>query len=168
MFLIYLMSEIISFTNVIGCPCIAGCINNNYCVIIGCQTLLLIAPPKTLLIAPPLIIPHLKLEAPKQLLIAAPSNEVSVFYTKYDKGLRCLVLYISNPNLVDHQDLLKGLFKAVTTHKAFVKFGTYKSIIVSAVMFQEMRDIANSIEYNFHHNVLFKPSTIFDQYYREE
>ena len=105
--------------------------------------------------------------APKTLLIGEPKSKVSVFYTEYDKGLRCLVLYLANPNLDDHNDLLKGIFNSVTTHKAFIEFGNYKSIIVSAVMFQEMRDIANSTEYNFHHNVLFKPSTTFDQYYRE-
>ena len=133
----------------------------------GCQTLFLIAPPKTLLIAPPLIIPHLKI--PKTLLIKAPQNNVSIFFHKYDKGLRCMVLHLINPNLDDHVDLLKGIFNAVTTYQPFIEFATYKSIIVSAVMFDEMSDItfSGSNEYNFHHNVLIEANTTFNQYYKQ-
>jgi hypothetical protein len=80
-----------------------------------------------------------------------------------------MVLYLINPNLDDHVDLLKGIFNAVTTYKPFIEFGKIKSIIVSAVMYKDMSDItfSGSNEYNFHHNVLIDSTTSFNQYYRE-
>jgi hypothetical protein len=86
----------------------------------------------------------------------------------YDKSLRCLILSLINPGLEDHKSLLEGIFKSVTTHEAFINFGTYKSIIISAVMHKNMESITRgSVEYNFHHNVLITPTTTFNQYYDE-
>lgn len=126
----------------------------------GSIPFLQIAPPN-----PPLLI-----EAPKQLLISAPSNEVTVYLHEYDKGLRCLTLNIINPDLYNHRDLLEGIFNAVTTHEAFINFGNFKSIILSAVMIKEITFTIGghpSLEYNLHHNVLLTPTTTFNQYYNE-
>lgn len=109
---------------------------------------------------------YLQIESSKSLLISEPSNEVSVYFHEYDKGLRCLILHLINPDLESHRNLLEGIFNAVTTHEAFINFGNFKSIIVSAVMYKEMEEFTSG-EYNFHHNVLIGPNTTFNQYYRE-
>ena len=125
--------------------------------------------PTILLIESPKTQPLLQIVAPKTLLISEPEYNVSVFLTEYDKGLRCLILNIINPGLLTHKALLEGIFNAVTTHESFINFGTFKSIIISAVMYKEMGDITSSgtNEYNFHHNVLISPTTTFNQYYNE-
>jgi hypothetical protein len=113
--------------------------------------------------------PLLQIGCSNTLLIQEPQNEVSVYFHEYDKGLRCLTLHLINPDLFNHKDLLEGIFNAVTTHEAFIKFGKYKSIIVSAVMYQGMSDVTTtgSSEFNFHHNVLIDQTTTFNQYYNE-
>jgi hypothetical protein len=65
---------------------------------------------------------------------------------------------------------LKGIFNAITTHEAFINFGTFKSIILSAVMDKEITfNIGGSpsLEYNLHQNVLINPSTTFNEYLNE-
>ena len=112
---------------------------------------------------------YLQIESSKTLLISEPSNEVSVYYHEYDKGLRCLILHLINPDLESHRNLLEGIFNAVTTHEAFINFGNFKSIIVSAVMYKEMGNITSSgsSEFNIHHNVLINSTTTFNQYFNE-
>jgi hypothetical protein len=65
------------------------------------EQLLQISAPGIQLITTP--IPLLQIESSKQLLITAPEYNVSVFSLEYDKGLRCLVLYIINPSLESHK-----------------------------------------------------------------
>lgn len=137
--------------------------------IIGSAILMIAAPPARKV--PLMITGHLPLliEAPKTLLISEPSNEISVYLQEYDRGLRCLILSLINPGLESHKNLLEGIFKTVTTNESFIKFGNVKSIIVSAVMFKECRDLTSSgsNEFNIHHNVLISPTTTFNQYYNE-
>ena len=113
--------------------------------------------------------PLLQISPPNSLLISEPVSDVSVYLHEYDKGLRCLNLYLINPNLDSHVELLEGIFNAVTSHEAFINFGKFKSIIVSAVMYKGMDEItvSGSTEYNFHHNVLIDPTTTFNQYYKQ-
>lgn len=108
------MNDVItsSFAGMIG---YAATPSHLFGYLLGWNSLLLITAPSILLI-----------EAPKTLLIEAPKSEVFVFYTEYDKGLRCLVLYLINLNLDSHIDLLKGIFKAITSNKSFIELGMLK------------------------------------------
>lgn len=136
--------------------------------IVAPKQLLMIENPKTLMIESPK--PLLMIEASTTLLISKPSSEVSVYFHEYDLGLRCLNLHIINPDLYSHKELLEGIFNAITTHKAFINFGHYKSIIISAVMHKEVTFTIGgnpSLEYNLHHNVLITPTTTFNDYYNE-
>ena len=131
------------------------------------KVLQITAPISLLQITAP--IPFLQIESSKTLLISEPSSDVSIFLHNYDKGLRCMVLFLINPNLDDHVDLLRGIFNTVTTYQPFIDFGKIKSIIISAVMHEEMSDItfSGSNEYNFHHNDLIDSTTTFNQYYKQ-
>jgi len=119
------------------------------------------------MIAPPVEL--LQIESSKTLLISEPINEVSVYFHEYDKGLRCLILHLINPDLENHRNLLEGIFNAITTHEAFINFGEFKSIIVSAVMHKEIGKITSSgsNEFNIHHNVLIDSTTTFNNYFNE-
>ena len=157
----------------------AGMIGGAFLAISSPKTLLLIVAPlfnKVLQITAPISllqitapIPFLQIESSKTLLISEPNNEVSVYFHEYDKGLRCLILHLINPDLESHRNLLEGIFNAVTTHEAFINFGNFKSIIVSAVMYKEMGNITSSgsSEFNIHHNVLINSTTTFNQYFNE-
>ena len=96
----------------------------------------------------------------------ARQNKLSIFLQEYDKGLRCLTLYLVNPNLDDHLILLKSIFNTITTYQPFIEFGSIKSIIVSAVMYKDIT-FSGSTEYNFHHNVLIDLNTTFMDYYNQ-
>jgi len=138
-------------------------------ILLGMDAALLqiVAPLQLLSIGAPTSL--LQISAPTLLCISEPRNEVSVYLHEYDKGLRCLILHLINPDLDNHKDLLEGIFKAVTTHEAFINFCVFKSVIVSAVMFKGMSEVTSSgsNEYNFHHNVLIDSTTTFNQYYNE-
>ena len=46
------------------------------------------------------------------------------------KGLRCLNIYITNPNLYSYKELLEGIFNAVTTNESFIKLKFYFTLYV--------------------------------------
>jgi len=61
--------------------------------------------------------------------------------------------------LLDSHYSLKGIYNALMDDQRFYEFGSRKVIIITA--------IHNNSEFNFHHNILIKNDTSFEEYYNK-
>jgi len=63
---------------------------------------------------------------------------------------------LSNPKLLEKQELFFAIYMFLVTNKAFLELGEYKVIIVNGKV--------NNNTFNLHHNVLLKNNTSFEDY----
>jgi len=74
------------------------------------------------------------------------------------KNMRCLKITMVNKNLLEGEDLFKGIYKTLMINKDFLNFGYQKIIILSVVIISES-------EHNLHSNILINNDTPFEEYY---
>lgn len=72
--------------------------------------------------------------------------------------MRCLKITMINNNLLEGEDLFKGIYKTLMNNKEFLKFGNQKIIILSVVLLTES-------EHNLHSNILINNDTTFEEYH---
>jgi len=75
----------------------------------------------------------------------------------FNKNGRFFEYRLINKSLLEGDDILRAIYNTLMNDETYLKFGEVKVIIVSA--------ISPVAEYNYHHNVLIKNSTTFDEYH---
>jgi hypothetical protein len=75
-----------------------------------------------------------------------------------DRNMRCLRVTMVNNNLLEGEDLFKGIYKTLQNNKDYLNCGFQKIIILSVVL-------ATDKEYNLHSNILINNNTTFKEYY---
>ena len=95
---------------------------------------------------------YFKLSHEKEDLTLEISNII------HNKSGRFLIYHLNNKHLLDSEESLKAIFNTLINDIKFKDFGFTKVVIVSA--------ITNQMEFNFHHNVLMKNDTTFEEYYK--
>jgi hypothetical protein len=86
------------------------------------------------------------------------SNEVKILSVSHDKNVRCLNITISNPHILEGEELFKSLYNCLLTSEDFINFSYQKIIILSA-------GLITGKEYNLHSNILINNDTKFSNYY---
>jgi len=61
--------------------------------------------------------------------------------------------------LLNHKEVLRGIYNTLMNDETFINFGKYKVIIVSAIVGED--------EFNYNHNILITNNTTFEQYYNK-
>jgi hypothetical protein len=87
-----------------------------------------------------------------------PISTLQILEIKTNKNMRCLNITMVNNNLLEGQDLFKGIYTTLMNSKEFLNFGNQKIIILSVVLLSET-------EHNLHSNVLINNDTTFEEYY---
>jgi hypothetical protein len=85
-------------------------------------------------------------------------RELQILEINQNKNMRCLKITMVNNNLLEGDELFKGIYKTLMNNKDFLKFGFQKIIILSVVL-------ASDQEYNLHSNILINNNTTFKEYY---
>jgi hypothetical protein len=148
-----------------------NCCNNTYCCILllysiiikNCKKKIFLTPSKILIIALltklnnllNLIINKLNLIINK----LTKNNKLTINSIIHNDTGRFYQYLLTNNNLLSHKEVLHGIYNTLMSDETFKNFGTYKVIIVSAMIDGE--------EFNYHHNVLITNNTSFEQYYNE-
>jgi hypothetical protein len=87
-----------------------------------------------------------------------PISTLQILEVKTNKNMRCLNITMVNNNLLEGEELFKGIYTTLMNNKEFLNFGNQKIIILSVVLISES-------EHNLHSNVLINNDTTFEQYY---
>jgi hypothetical protein len=87
------------------------------------------------------------------------NTRLSINSITHNESGRYYQYILINNNLLNHKEVLRGIYNALMNDETFLSFGEYKVIIVSAIVAGE--------EFNYHHNILIKNDTSFDQYYNK-
>jgi len=72
--------------------------------------------------------------------------------------MRCLKITMVNNNLLEGEELFKGIYTTLMNNKEFLNFGYQKIIILSVVLISET-------EHNLHSNILINNNTTFKEYH---
>jgi hypothetical protein len=86
------------------------------------------------------------------------SKQLEILEINQNRNMRCLKVTMVNNNLLEGEDLFKGIYKTLMENKDFLNFGFQKIIILSVVL------VTNK-EYNLHSNVLINNESNFNEYY---
>ena len=76
----------------------------------------------------------------------------------HHKNMRCLKFTMVNNNLLEGEQLFKGIFDTLINNEDFLGFGFSKIIILSVTLITGQ-------EHNLHSNILIDNNTKFDEYY---
>jgi hypothetical protein len=85
-------------------------------------------------------------------------NTLNILEINHNRNMRCLKITMSNNNLLEGEELFKGIYTTLMKNKDFLKFGFQKIIILSVVLMSES-------EHNLHSNILIDNDTTFNEYY---
>jgi len=83
---------------------------------------------------------------------------LQILEIKTNKNMRCLNITMVNNNLLEGEELFKGIYTTLMSNKDFLNFGYQKIIILSVVLLSES-------EHNLHSNILINNDTTFGEYY---
>ena len=87
------------------------------------------------------------------------NKDLQILEINQDRNMRCLKITLVNNNLLEGEDLFKGIYKTLMNNKTFLNFGFQKIIILSVVLVSEK-------EHNLHSNILINNDTTFNEYYK--
>jgi hypothetical protein len=92
--------------------------------------------------------------------IISPQVDVTleILEINQNRNMRCLKVTMVNNNLLEGEELFKGIYKTLMENKDFLNFGFQKIIILSVVLVTDK-------EYNLHSNVLINNESSFNEYY---
>jgi hypothetical protein len=85
---------------------------------------------------------------------------LKVLEVKTNKNMRCLTITMDNDNLLEGEELFKGIYNTIMSNDEFIKFGYSKILILSCVL-EDFKEV------NLHSNVLIDNDTLFTDYYNE-
>jgi hypothetical protein len=83
-------------------------------------------------------------------------KDVQLLEVSYNQSGSFYNFVYSNTSLLENHEIIKIIFEELKNNETFKNFGNYKVIITSAIV--------NGNETSFHHNVLIKNETTFDEY----
>lgn len=86
------------------------------------------------------------------------NSDLKILEINQDRNMRCLKVTMLNNNLLEGDDLFKGIYNTFKNNNDFLNFGFQKIIILSVVL-------VSGQEYNLHSNVLINNNTTFNEYY---
>jgi len=86
------------------------------------------------------------------------TSTLQILEINQDKNMRCLKISMVNDNLLDGEDLFRGIYETIMNNSEFLTFGFQKIIILSVIL-------ASNKEHNLHSNILIDNETTFDDYY---
>ena len=84
---------------------------------------------------------------------------LNVLSIHYNKDMRCLIITMSNDNLLEDEELFRSIYNTFTSIDEYKNFGNFKIAILSCVL-------QNDKEYNLHPNIVINNDTTFDEYYK--
>jgi hypothetical protein len=85
-------------------------------------------------------------------------STLQILEINQDKNIRCLKISMVNNNLLDGEDLFRGIYQTIMNNSEFIAFGFQKIIILSVIL-------SSNKEHNLHSNILVDNETTFDDYY---
>jgi len=89
---------------------------------------------------------------------AGGPSSLQILEVNTDKNMRCLKITMSNNNLLEGEELFKGIYTTLMNNKDFFNFGFQKIIILSVVL-------VSDTEHNLHSNILINNDTTFEEYH---
>jgi len=85
-------------------------------------------------------------------------KSLQILEVNTDSNMRCLKITMSNNNLLEGEELFKGIYTTLMNNKDFFNFGFQKIIILSVVLISDT-------EHNLHSNILINNDTTFEEYH---
>jgi len=92
------------------------------------------------------------------LIFNHKENSLQILEVKTDNNMRCVKITMVNNNLLEGEELFKGIYTTLMNNKDFLNFGFQKIIILSVVLLSDN-------EHNLHSNILINNDTTFNEYY---
>jgi hypothetical protein len=86
------------------------------------------------------------------------TSSLQILEINYNKNMRNIKITMVNNNLLEGEELFKGIYTTLIENKDFLNFGYQKIIILSVVLLSES-------EHNLHSNILINNDTPFEEYY---
>ena len=83
---------------------------------------------------------------------------LQILEINHHKNMRCLKFVMINNNLLEGEQLFKGIYDTLINNKDFLNFGFKKIMILSVTLITGQ-------DHNLHSNILINNQTKFDEYY---
>lgn len=94
------------------------------------------------------------------IMLYKKSDNLQVLEINQDKNMRCMKIFMVNNNLLEDQNLFRGIYNTIMYLEEFKNFSYDKIIILSVIL-------ATDKEHNLHSNILINNDTTFEKYYEE-